>query len=301
MSITAAQIEWVPEKHMVQFYELDDELETSVARYFLDGLSAGGSAICIATPEHRAGVESALFRMGIGPDDPRVIWLDAAETLATFMVDGRVDRERFRRIVGRTVRGAVEAGGPVHAFGEMVALLWRPGDVLGAIQLEELWNELGDELDFKLLCGYPSSSLAEPEHAHSIDHVCRLHTMVRQPSSRRFERAPDAPRAARQFVTELLGRWGQDETVVEDAQLVISELVTNAILHTASEFAILASPEDRGVRLEVRDESAAAPEIQWPAPRVPTGRGLQVIDAIASAWGVETTPRGKTVWAVLTA
>ena len=74
------------------------------------------------------------------------------------------------------MRRAAATGRPVRAYGEMVALLWEHGDVLAAIELEELWNDLGRELDFSLLCAYRSASVQGDEHAQALEQVRLLHS-----------------------------------------------------------------------------------------------------------------------------
>ena len=83
------------------------------------------------------------------------------------------------------MRDAAASGRRVRAYGEMVALLWDAGDVLGAIELETLWHELGRELSFSLFCSYPASSVSGPEHAQALHQVCHLHSAVLRPAGRR--------------------------------------------------------------------------------------------------------------------
>ena len=87
-------------------------------------------------------------------------------------------RDAFFEVIGGVIRDAVGTGRPVRAYGEMVALLWEAGDVLAAIDLETLWNELASELPFALYCAYHSESVAANEHADALHDVCRLHSAV---------------------------------------------------------------------------------------------------------------------------
>jgi anti-sigma regulatory factor (Ser/Thr protein kinase) len=199
-----------------------------------------------------------------------------------------------------------------------VALLWDAGDVLGAIELEELWTQLGRELPFSLLCGYRSTSVSGPEHAEALQHICQLHSSVLQaphaegqagdhsgPSatevSRRFPAERDAPRAARGFVADAMRRWGHSGTLLQDSVLVVSELATNAVVHARSAFSVVARREGSGVRLSVHDLSTAKPVLRSAPLLAPSGRGLQLVADITNDWGVETTSAGKTVWAELRA
>jgi hypothetical protein len=124
--------------HFVQFYENEAELAGAAGRYLSDALQAGGAALVIATEAHRLAFATELAAAGLDPAkqcrDGTLICLDAAATVASFMPDGQIDRDQFREVVGSIVRQAGETGRPVHAYGEMVALLWDAGDVLAAIE-----------------------------------------------------------------------------------------------------------------------------------------------------------------------
>lgn len=159
--------------------------------------------------------------------------------------------------------------------------------------------------------------MSSPEHAEALEHICQLHSSVLQatrdagqfrdhsgPSaievSHRFPAQSDAPRAARGFVAEALRQWGHSGTLLEDSQLVVSELATNAVVHARSAFSVVARREGSGVRLSVHDLSTAQPVLRCtPDVLAPSGRGLQLVAHITSEWGVETTSAGKAVWAEL--
>ncbi|WP_063784454.1 ATP-binding protein [Streptomyces sp. SBT349] len=107
---------------------------------------------------------------------------------------------------------------------------------------------------------------------------------------------------ARSRVARRADRWGLPDTVRDTAQLIISELFTNALLHTDSHIVIcrLESAGHR-LRLEVADEG---PGLARLFPRAPSseaehGRGLMLLDALAARWGVISPENGRgcTVWA----
>jgi hypothetical protein len=78
-------------------------------------------------------------------------------------------------------------------------------------------------------------------------------------------------------------------------------LATNAIVHACSPFSVLAHVHDSGVRVSVSDNSPVRPAIRASDPLAVSGRGLQLVEALSSDWGVDVTPEGKTVWADLRA
>ena len=105
-----------------------------------------------------------------------------------------------------------------------------------------------------------------------------------------------SPAAARRFVSATLAVWGC-AGITDEALLVTSELVTNAIVHASSGAELVLRFTGTALHVEVRDRSAASPTPHDAEPGDTGGRGLAMIDRIASAWGV--TPiagGGKAVW-----
>jgi len=169
-------------EHVVHFYESDDFLVGAVAEYVGSALRSDGTAIVIATAEHRAAVERRLVADGRDVTAlavaGRYVALDAPEVLGSLMVDGAPDPGRFGEAIGRVVARACASGEPVHAFGEMVALLALEGKVDAALRLEDLWNELQRDHRFSLLCAYPINRLGGEAFARAMDDVCAAHARV---------------------------------------------------------------------------------------------------------------------------
>ena len=108
--------------------------------------------------------------------------------------------------------------------------------------------------------------------------------------------APESVSHARSFVRDALVTANVGTDVVERATLLVSELVTNTVVHTLSssvEITVRSSPV---VRVEVRDWSDGLPEMRSTGSRDPWGHGLSIVDALASRWGVNPLPDGKAVW-----
>lgn len=112
---------------------------------------------------------------------------------------------------------------------------------------------------------------------------------------------PDAPARGRHAVTEILDGWGFDGSAREDLLLVVSELVTNAVLHGAEPIVVTVVRAPERIRVEVTDGATdSSPHSSRVPPEAETGRGLSVVTRLAVAWGWRATPgRGKTVWAEL--
>lgn len=81
--------------------------------------------------------------------------------------------------------------------------------------------------------------------------------------------------------------------------LVVSELVSNAVLHAGTNVELRLDVGPSSVRIEVYDQAEGVPQPRNPQPDEAGGRGLLIVGSIASVWGTETTPSGKFVWAEL--
>lgn len=102
-------------------------------------------------------------------------------------------------------------------------------------------------------------------------------------------------REARAFVDELLARWDAEEAI-DVVVLLVSELVTNAVLHAGSRVELSVRLLADAVRVEVVDTSPVIPSPKEADDTDTSGRGLAIMDAMASAWGVDPLPDGKRVW-----
>ena len=309
-----------PHDHAVQFYNHDAEVVAEVARFVAAGLDAHERAVIVGTAPHRAAIEDVLPLYGYDVDllrvTGRLVTLDAAEMLATFMVGGRPDADAFNRRIGSIIDAAGADGSAVRVFGEMVALLWDDGNVAGAVQLEHLWNELAADRQFTLLCAYAVQALGGASLADATD-VCVAHSLVLAPGSYRDRPSADLPSSAssvqtselflpvaaaippaRRFVAQALRSWGAD-ALLTDAELMVSELATNAVMHAASAFRVLVSRSGPTIRIAVEDVGPTRPELRRASSEEFHGRGVAIVERIATAWGCDVVGDGKIVWGEL--
>jgi signal transduction histidine kinase/CheY-like chemotaxis protein len=169
--------------HVVQFYETDDYLASVVAGFLADGLEAGQTTIAVATPVHREAFEARLRQKGFDlvrlRDADRLLFLDARETLSTFMNGRELDAGRFRTHFRPMLdRLFSNPNTTARTYGEMVDLLWQDQNGDAALQLEDLWNELVRAYPFTLLCSYALGDVNKEGHAGRFQDVCRVHTHV---------------------------------------------------------------------------------------------------------------------------
>ena len=298
--------------HLVAVYERDEELAATVAEYLLDVLEQGGTGAVVATLEHRRAIAHALSSRGVVLDDlvraGRYRSLDARDTLARFMRSGEPDPDAFARVVADLV-GPASDGAPVHVFGEMVALLWDDGNVAGALDLESLWNRIADHHPFALLCAYGHSSLERAGDLAATKGMCDRHSAViplvgatprgrvgPDLARRLFLVAPTAPQDVRGFVRGVLDEWGAS-TRDREAEIVASELATNAVRHARSPFVVTLTRGSGTVRIAVRDTSVERPIRIVRDDFASGGRGVRLVAALANDWGIVDEVDGKSVWA----
>ncbi|GGS67961.1 MULTISPECIES: ATP-binding protein [Streptomyces] len=133
------------------------------------------------------------------------------------------------------------------------------------------------------------SATAGEETDTITDHARRLRRRLGRADLRAV---PETRRALR----ELLRHWGKPGRS-EIAELLTSELVTNALVHTDDDAVLTAVVEDGGLRVEVRDFVARRPELRAQDTDDDThGRGLVLVQSLADAWGVRSHGVGKSVW-----
>ncbi|MFF2554918.1 MEDS domain-containing protein [Nocardia sp. NPDC058058] len=306
-----------PNGHIAIVYDADHDLVEKVGAVLATGLAADAAVLVIATESHRNALVRRLGEYDIdlrtATATGRFRCLDAAETLSRLMVDGALDRNRFAEVIGGAITQAGEGARPVRIFGEMVDLLWAAGDVNGAFELEALWNEISGDHTLSLCCAYPRTMLARTGDLALAQQVCVHHSSVIAPGGYLsgtasanlsehhldtiYPPVPEAVPAARRLVTDQLQAWGHPAQFVDDAALVVSELVANAVIHAGTMFRVSITRSDTSVTITTEDLSSNQPALNPHRARTSTGgRGLLLIAAISSRWGIDPVPHGKRVW-----
>jgi GAF domain-containing protein len=149
---------------------------------------------------------------------------------------------------------------------------------------ERLWERWGSGDDVALLVLRRSPDPGSPR-------APRLHQYIHQAD-------PEGLSDARTIVRQALTDWDMAE-LADDAELVTGELLVNVLLHTegGAVLTLEVLPEPvRRVRLSVQDRSSAWPRRRSPGETATSGRGLLLLDAVATRWGIEPRGEGKTVW-----
>lgn len=291
--------------HQVQFYGADDALGSSVSDVLAVPILRGEAAFVVASPKHRSEFAAELTASGVdvaaARSAGRYLERDAAGTLAELLGPQGIDRERFRDVLGNAIIAAGVKFGAVSVYGELVGLLAAQGQLVTALELEALWSELMHEQRFQLLCGYPRECFTEPAERTAWARVCSAHDAIAPDTAAsrvvRLLAGPQGSMQARQVTREVCLEWGsRDPAWLDDAVLVVAELVCNGVQHSNSPITLGLALRGGRVTVSVADGLDTVPVPRATSPLAENGRGFAIIDVLADGWGVEPQPRGKRVW-----
>jgi PAS domain S-box-containing protein len=241
----------------VQFYDDDGFLATVVNEFLAGGLRDDQPVIVVATPAHAESFLTRLRADGIdvvaARRNRRLTVLDARDLLSQFMNRQLPDPQRFRAVVGRVIEQCLAGREKtqIRAYGEMVDVLWKDGNIEGAIRLEDLWNELARTYDFSLLCAYSMGNFCRASDADHFRQLCSQHTHVSPAET--FTQADDAARLVEISVLQQRSRALEAEIVqrelleqrLRDALVAVQEREEDLrdVLENAAEGIHLVSPD----------------------------------------------------------
>jgi DNA-binding NarL/FixJ family response regulator len=171
-------------RHEAGFYSDDRFVLDDLTQFIGAALSAGNSAIVVATESHRNSLLPRLEAHGVDIaatiEQGRYVALDAADALPTFMLGGMPDPVRFLRVLGNLIATAEEAAkgeqARVAIYGEMCHLLWAQGNAEAAIEVEKLGNQVAKAYEVDILCGYSLSSVQGGMDRRVFERICAEHS-----------------------------------------------------------------------------------------------------------------------------
>lgn len=102
-------------------------------------------------------------------------------------------------------------------------------------------------------------------------------------------------REARQFVGQALQQWGVPD-LLDIATLLVSEVATNAVLHAGSSVDLVLQLDAHRLRVVVADDSSDVLRRRVASEGDSSGRGIEMVEALSAAWGIDVLPGGKRVW-----
>ncbi len=101
--------------------------------------------------------------------------------------------------------------------------------------------------------------------------------------------------SARRFTESWLAQWKLSH-LTDTMNLLVTELVTNAVVHGGTQADLKLLFDSGRLRVEVRDGNSATPKVKNYSTTATTGRGMQIVDALADRWGTKNEGPGKVVW-----
>lgn len=181
---------------------------------------------------------------------------------------------------------------------------------LALMVFSTLGRRVAEQAETELVLAAPSLQLrvalhrAEPLFVRVFATRAEAWLAAEQGASRRrvsecLPVTPHAARLARRIFDEICIRWRLDNDLRARAQMVVTELVTNAVQHAGCGIELIVTVRRYVLRVEVCDGSDVLPHLQNSPPDRPASHGLRLVTTLANRWGSKPTPRGKIVWADL--
>ena len=170
-------------QHSMQLFDSRDSVADAVSGFIAEGVEAGDVVLAVMRRETWESTARRLRERGVDPAVAQasggLTVLDAAATLETFLVNGRIDQKLFEDSVGTLVWALASSDRRLRIYGEMVDVLASRGDFRIALQLEARWNDLRAETPFTLFCGYSAENFGNPKLSETLQLTCLAHSHIR--------------------------------------------------------------------------------------------------------------------------
>ena len=170
-------------RHSMQLFDSRDSVADGVSGFIAEGVEAGDVVLAVMRRETWESTARRLRERGVDPAVAQasggLTVLDAAATLETFLVNGRIDQKLFEDSVGTLVWALASSDRRLRIYGEMVDVLASRGDFRIALQLEARWNDLRAETPFTLFCGYSAENFGNPKLSETLQLTCLAHSHIR--------------------------------------------------------------------------------------------------------------------------
>lgn len=173
--------------HFLEFQRPGERRIGERAGAFLaQAMAAGGFAVAIATPANGRALAAHIEQ------SDRFLLFDSSEMLARFATRDAIDVARFDAAVGALIRDLKQRAGdaPLHAFGDMVGVLWQRDERQLAVDLEHAWSLLQERVGFSLYCAYPIDVFGPEFCGGALEGVLASHSrLTPAPASAELGRA----------------------------------------------------------------------------------------------------------------
>jgi CheY-like chemotaxis protein len=173
-------------RHIAQYYSSHGLLLDELSHFFCSALTAGDKALVIATEETRDGIEQRLQARGIdisaAARERRYLAWDATEGMAKCVRGGKLDAascaSSFRIMVSALIEADPRGSFRIAGYGEMAPLFYAEGHPDWALQMEQLFSDVGMTDSMYVVCGYPATLLHSPDLTNLLGAINDEHCSV---------------------------------------------------------------------------------------------------------------------------
>jgi hypothetical protein len=243
-----------PSDHIVQLYQDQDFLNRAVCRFAGAAITNGEGLILVPTLSHWNAFLPRLEAEGVDVEAARergqLTVVDADNFLPRFLRDGMPDSPVFLGLAADVI-GQAHAGGrykTVRWWGEMVNVLWESGNVNASMKLEDLFDQLGRQIDIALFCSFLMDNFDGEIQTHMLPRLGSNHShLIPVEDYARLERAVESALQetvgadeARELETQLLAKYPQPFTMPRGQALLLAlrealPAVANPVLQRSGE------------------------------------------------------------------
>jgi hypothetical protein len=169
--------------HAMQLFDSEESLADAVAGFCGEGLQRNETTLAIVGEERWYLIAQRLSAKGVPVED--ALWRgqltvrSAERMLKGIMRAGRPHLPLFTTSMGPLISRLEAFGRPLRIYGEMVDILASRGEQAAALELEELWNVINSQKQFKLFCGYIAARFADPRTGNELRGIYSAHSEVR--------------------------------------------------------------------------------------------------------------------------
>jgi anti-anti-sigma regulatory factor len=236
--------------------------------------------------------------------DTLALAADCSHSAAILRIVGELRLANARRVETAAMKLLAEA--PVGLVLDVAEL--RLGDEMGLLIIPVIARRAEREHGLRVVLTGVPPPVGVRLHQLGVGFIDRFDTVSLARASLERDSAPrsfavdlpfdsSAPRQARTVVEYACDSWGHSH-VVQDALIIVSELVVNAISHAQPRVQLVVRLRDH-LQIEIADGSHDLPALRAPVRHEPGGCGLAMVDSLSASWGARLTDSGKVVWAVL--
>ncbi|PSJ16056.1 MEDS domain-containing protein [Nitrosomonas supralitoralis] len=169
-----------PRHHIVQVCENEISQADILTDFIKDGLLKGEAVIVIVNIVLRKTIISKLSLAGLHlqnfKDNSQIKFLDTDFLISSLFIDGAIEKQTFHKLCALPLYEAQLKFRKARAFGDLVDVLWKNGQQVAALMLEEMFNNLYNREKVAILCIYLLNSLDSNNLEGALERICKYHT-----------------------------------------------------------------------------------------------------------------------------